>query len=361
MDELRLRIIHSKILMDCNVMIFTETWLNNRVPDDAIKLAGRHTLRADRTAADSGKTRGGGLCIYINKAWCTDSVIVGRHCSANLEFLMVKCRPFYQPRELSSTIVTAVYIPPDADAKAAMNELYTAISKQQTAHPEAAFIVAGDFNHSNLKTVLPKFHQHVSCNTRGNKTLDHVYTNIAGAYTTTPLPHLGQSDHLSLFLIPKYSPLIQRVKPSVTTIKVWPAGTDSLLQDKFHHTDWSMFASQATCGSHRYWHLHLFCAGLYQHHRRQCYNMETDHHVPKSETVDEQGGAAPAEGANLRRGIIKAKHCYKLKRQQGDADHDQTPFRRPAPLTHLLRRSCCTEPDQRLKGCWSRRYPRARA
>ena len=250
MDELRLRITHSKRLLDCNVMVFTETWLHNDVPDNAIELTGRYTLRADRTADDSGKTRGGGLCIYVNKAWCTNTVIVGRHCSANLEFLMVKCRPFYLPREFTSTIITAVYIPPDANAKLALNELHAAISKQQTAHPEAAFIVAGDFNHCKLKTVLPKFHQHVSCHTRGDKTLDHVYTNIDGAYIVTPLPHLGQSDHLSLFLTPKYSPLINRVKPSVRTIKVWPTGADSLLQDRFQHTDWSMFASQAGCGSH---------------------------------------------------------------------------------------------------------------
>lgn len=104
----------------------------------------RHAiLRADRKAEDSGKTRGGGLCIYVNKAWCTDTVIIESHCSANLEYLMVKCRLFYLPREFTSTAVTAAYIPPDANAKLAMKELHAAISKQQTLHPEAAFIVAG--------------------------------------------------------------------------------------------------------------------------------------------------------------------------------------------------------------------------
>ncbi|XP_060887251.1 uncharacterized protein LOC132958440 [Labrus mixtus] len=321
MDELRLRIIHSKRLMDCNVMIFMETWLKNRVLDDAIKLAGRHTLRADRTAEDSGKTRGGGLCIYINKAWCTDSVIVGRHCSANIEFLMVKCRPFYQPRELSSTIVTAAYIPPDADAKTAMKELYTAISKQQTAHPEAAFIVAGDLNHSNLKTVLPKFHQHVSCNTRGNKTLDH-------------------SDHLSLFLIPKYSPLIQRVKPSMTTIKVWPVGTDSVLQDKFHHTDWSMFASQATWGSHT--DIDTYTSSVLDYinttidsvttwkqittnpNQKPWMNKEVRLLLKARNTAfrSDDAMAYSVSRANLRRGIIKAKHCYKLKVEEHFSNSD---------------------------------------
>lgn len=59
MDELRLRMTNSNRLSNCNVMIFTETWLHSGIPDDAIKLAGYHTLRADRTAEDSGKTKGG--------------------------------------------------------------------------------------------------------------------------------------------------------------------------------------------------------------------------------------------------------------------------------------------------------------
>ncbi|KAM8863327.1 uncharacterized protein AB9W97_018228 [Spinachia spinachia] len=194
MDKLRLPITTNKRIMDCNVIIFTETWLNSGVPDSAIELAGRYIFRADRTAEDS------------------------------------------------ETAVTAAYIPPDANARLAMKELHAAISKQQTLHPEAAFIVAGDFNHSNLKTVLPKFHQHVSCPTRGDKTLDHVYTNMADAYKADPLPHLGQSDHLSLFLLPKYTPL-KRVKPTVRTVKVWPEGADSALQHRFGHTDWSVFAT----------------------------------------------------------------------------------------------------------------------
>ncbi|KAK3531197.1 hypothetical protein QTP70_015131 [Hemibagrus guttatus] len=54
MDEIRLHITQSKRLSDCNVMIFTETWLHGRVPDNAIELAGRHTLRADRSPDGSG-------------------------------------------------------------------------------------------------------------------------------------------------------------------------------------------------------------------------------------------------------------------------------------------------------------------
>ncbi|KAI3355928.1 hypothetical protein L3Q82_004472 [Scortum barcoo] len=94
MDEMKLRIVSAKI--DSCVAIVTETWLDNNIPDATVEL-----LRADRTAA-SEKQRGG-----------------------------------------------AVYISPSrANAKLALEELYCMISLQMNNNPEAAVIVAGDFNHS---------------------------------------------------------------------------------------------------------------------------------------------------------------------------------------------------------------------
>ncbi len=103
------------------------------------------------------------------------------------------------------------------------------------------FIIAGDFNRASLKTVLLKFHQHVQCPTRGENIFDHVYSNIKHGYKASPLPHLGLSDHISLFLTPAYRPLINRVKPSVKTIQVWPEWSSGQLQDCFSHTDWTVF------------------------------------------------------------------------------------------------------------------------
>ncbi len=69
------------------------------------------------------------------------------HCSANLEYLMVECQPFYLAREIPSTVVTAAYTSLDAIAKLVIKELHAAISKQQTTQMEAAFIVVCDFSH----------------------------------------------------------------------------------------------------------------------------------------------------------------------------------------------------------------------
>ncbi len=125
--------------------------------------------------------------MYIKKEWCNNAAVLSKHCSSLVEFMVVKCRPFYLPREFRSIVIVAVYIPPCAKAKDVLRELYSAISEQQTINPDGFFIIAGDFNHTNLKTVLPKFYQHVNFATRGNNTLDFE-THIQSG--TPPPPRL---------------------------------------------------------------------------------------------------------------------------------------------------------------------------
>lgn len=93
--------------------------------------------------------------------------IIGTHCFPDPEYLAVKYRPFYLPRELSAILSTAVHIPPHANAKLALEELHSSVNSQLKAHPEGVVIVAGDFNHAKLKTVLRKHHkQHINFSTR---------------------------------------------------------------------------------------------------------------------------------------------------------------------------------------------------
>lgn len=246
LDIIRLQQTSQREFRDCCVFIFMETWLSDRVPDAAIQLDGLALFCADRKASLCGKTRGGGLCVYVNTEWCKNSVLVSSYCSALVEIVTVRSRPFYLPREFTSVIVIGVYIPPSANAKEALGELYGAISDLQKAYPDGLFIVAGDFNHVNLKTVLPKFHQYVDFATRGANTLDLVYTNIPGAYRAEPRPQLGYSDHISVFLIPAYRPIVRCTKPLQKQVKIWPAGAISALQDCFESTDWHIFKEAAT-------------------------------------------------------------------------------------------------------------------
>lgn len=116
-------------------------------------------------------------------------MVISKHCTALAEFLIIKCRPFYLPRELTSVIIVAVYIPPNANAKDALNELHNAISEEQTTHLDVFFTVLGYFDHANLKTVQPKFYQHINFATRGKNTLDEAYTISKEAYkASSPSP-----------------------------------------------------------------------------------------------------------------------------------------------------------------------------
>ncbi|KAI3354592.1 hypothetical protein L3Q82_019091 [Scortum barcoo] len=112
-------------------------------------------------------------------------------------------------------MTAAVYVPPHADTNKAMDDLYGVIDRTETSRPEAAFIVGGDFN---LRKVLPRYHQHIiSCPTRGENTLDHVYTPYADTQK------------------------LKRDGPVTRTIQQWSDQSDSALRDCFSTTEWCVF------------------------------------------------------------------------------------------------------------------------
>ena len=160
---------------------------------DNIQLAGFSVHRQDRTAASS-KTRGGGLCLFVNNSWCTKSDIneVSRFCSPEVEYLMISCRPHYLPRVFSSIFFVSVYLPPQTDAgtKTALN--FKAISKQENAHSEVALLVSMDFKAGKLKSVLPHFNQHVTCATRGKKNSRPPSFHIQRCVQSSPSPSIWQ-------------------------------------------------------------------------------------------------------------------------------------------------------------------------
>ncbi|KAK1904684.1 Proteinase R [Dissostichus eleginoides] len=323
MEELEVLLAANTNVRDCCVMIITESWLHSRIPDAAVQLPGRSTHRYDRNSA-SGKSRGGGLCVYIHNDWCMDSRVTHTHCSPYLEVMSIMCRPFYLPRELTGVIINTVYIPPDANASIALDHLQSLINKQQRSHPDGVHIVAGDFNHACLKNVLPKFVQYVRCTTRGKNTLDRVYSNLKHAYRAVPLPHLGLSDHLSLLLIPAYTPLRSKTKPVVKYIRTWPEGALSLLQDCFEHTVWDIF-EQSNLEEHTEAVLSYikFCTDTVTVEKRiRVYPNQKPWMTTavrsllnSRDTAFRSGDAAQYSmaRANLRRGIKAAKEDYKGK------------------------------------------------
>ncbi len=86
--------------------------------------------------------------------------IISTGCSPDLEHLMIGCRPYYLPREFTLVVLIAVYIPPHADTNQAPDKLYGVIDSIETSRLEADFIVARDFNNTNLRNpakILPTY------------------------------------------------------------------------------------------------------------------------------------------------------------------------------------------------------------
>ncbi len=188
------------------------------------------------------KQRWGRLFLYQQLVvWWRNLHSIKSFCSPDLEFHMLLCRPFWLPREFTAIIITAVYIPLQANTDQALKELYGNISEQETAYPDAAFIVTRDFNKANFRTIAPKYFQHITI-TR----VVIVYWTTAtllyrDAYKSLSRPPFGKSDHSSVLLLSAYRQKLKREAPALRTIQCWSDQSEAILQDCFDHVDWDMF------------------------------------------------------------------------------------------------------------------------
>ncbi|KAK3558694.1 hypothetical protein QTP86_024504, partial [Hemibagrus guttatus] len=101
MDELPLLSRTNKDFSNSAALCFTESWLNDAIPDNALNLPGFQLFRADRVAESAGKSRGGGTCFYINERWCTDVTVLKKMCCPDLEafFINSKLKHLRQAKE----------------------------------------------------------------------------------------------------------------------------------------------------------------------------------------------------------------------------------------------------------------------
>ena len=240
-DELFTRIETQNEFKLCQVFCFTETWLKNDYPDNLMTPPGFLSYRCDRDLRATGKKDGGGVCFLINKEWCKNVKILTKISTPNFELLSIKCRPFYLPREFSSITLTGVYIHPRANMSDALHDVSVIISSIENKDPDTASIVLGDFNQSTLRSVLPDYHQLVTCPTRLSNILDHCYCKISQSYRSFQRSGLGNSDHSVIVLVPKYIQESKKSKPTTSVVTVWSQSSMCTLQNCFDITDWRVF------------------------------------------------------------------------------------------------------------------------
>ncbi len=154
-DKLFLLSRLNKYLSNSAALCFTETWLNGAIPDSALYLPNFQLIRSDCGAESTGKSRGGGMCFYINERWCTDVIVLKKMCCPDLELLFINCKPFYLVREFCSFIFVSVYIPPQAHVNSALQKLADLITDTEQQHLDSVLIILGDFYKTNLSRELP--------------------------------------------------------------------------------------------------------------------------------------------------------------------------------------------------------------
>ena len=209
MDDLHASVKSLNEYREASMVCFSETWLDDSIDDQHLSVDGFGApIRSDRTEA-SGKTKGGGVCIYMNNRWCNNHVVRETICTPDIELLSISCRPYYLPREFSQIFVVLVYIPPSSNYEIAAEPIQHHMHELDSVSCSAPKLILGDFNGCSLKTYLPTYKQYVTCETRNDKTIDLCYCNIKNAYKSVPKPPLGTFDHNIVQLLPAYKQLLK--------------------------------------------------------------------------------------------------------------------------------------------------------
>ncbi|KAJ8004077.1 hypothetical protein DPEC_G00155040 [Dallia pectoralis] len=176
MDELRACTKYLSDYRQSCLICLTESWLTGADPDSAADLEGRNQ--------NSGKSKGGGVCVYINNTYCYPAHITLKHqvCTKDIELLTLSLRPYHLPREIYQIRLFVVYIAPSADIQVAASTTHKLVAQTEAEAPGAANFVMGDFNSCSLKEHLPTYQQYVTCPTRKTACLDQCYGNIQDAF-----------------------------------------------------------------------------------------------------------------------------------------------------------------------------------
>ncbi len=195
----------------------------------------------DRTA-EAGKSKSGGVCFMFNKKWCDPRNIstLSRSCSPHLEHLSIICCPLYLPREFSSIIVTAVYIPPQSDTGSAFLSFTMCSAATLTNILMLPLSSRGN---------LTKPTSGRSCRTFINmypvQLEDRIHWIIAtlfkNAYKARSLPAFGKSDHAAIFLTPEYKQRLVQEPPVQRVVTRWSSHSEAMLQAALDDVDWDMF------------------------------------------------------------------------------------------------------------------------
>ena len=128
----------------------------------------------------------------------------------SFEVLWLKLMPKKLPRALSCIILACMYHSPGTNSAAMRDHVINRVDSMVRKHPHCGVLLTGDFNQLNdkFKKKTIKFYRYaqlVKVPTRGQSTLDKIWTNMSPVYDTPiTLSELGSSDHNMVLLRPTH-------------------------------------------------------------------------------------------------------------------------------------------------------------
>ena len=239
-DKLSLNCKFNSEYRDVSLICLTETWLGSKDADGTVHLDNFSLIRGDRILGN--KQQGGGVCVYVNQRWCKNVTVKCIFCDDNVEYLTIACRPFHLPREFNNVYVTVAYVPPSGDYRKAAETLIKCVQFMDDNCPNGVNFLMGDFNDCDITNWIPNYQQHVTCKTRGDKTLDLVFCNVKDSYRVFKRPPLGISDHVynMLYCLPTYKQKLQTLKSRKIQVKQWSTDNIDMLKACYECTDWNV-------------------------------------------------------------------------------------------------------------------------
>ena len=186
----------NKALMNVDVIAITETWLNAKVPESAIQLAGHSLFRQDR---HDGR---GGVCIYVAEHYITKNHVHRIQLQSAVEYCAIQLHiPSKRP-----IIIIAVYRPPRVPVDRWLAHLHKLLDEISHLRPSANLILTGDMNedllkgHNKIELACMQHHNLEQClppqsTTRYGSMLDVVYANCPEYEARATVVPTYYSDH----------------------------------------------------------------------------------------------------------------------------------------------------------------------
>ena len=149
-DELLANCRFTREFRDASLLCFSVTWfIDKKVTNESVAIDGfGEPYRMDRDSTQTGKERGGGVCLYVSEKFCdrANVTVKQRMCTPELELISVTLRPRCLPREFGRIFVTVTYaaVYDSTSAARAGKATSAAVRDLQLISADASCFVVGD-------------------------------------------------------------------------------------------------------------------------------------------------------------------------------------------------------------------------